>query len=46
MLTLSGYENREELFQVPVTFVYADGKEGATFKDLVIRHGYVKEFPL
>lgn len=46
MLTLSGYENREELFQVPVTFLYADGKEGATFRDLVIHHGYVEEYPL
>jgi len=46
MLELSGYGSREELLGVPVPFLYADGKERASLKDLVVRHGYVEEYPV
>ncbi len=44
MLKLSGYETREEFFQVPVPLVYAHGEDHDILKDLVIRNDYVEDY--
>ncbi len=46
ILELLGYESREEFLQVPVPAVYASEGDRSPFQDLVIRMGFVKEFPL
>ena len=41
-----GYDNREEISKVSVPSLYAHSEDRTVFLNLIIRDGYVKEFPV
>ena len=46
ILDMFGYENREEMFDVPVSSIYANPEERSAFIHLIEQDGYVKEYPI
>ncbi|MDO9325870.1 MAG: PAS domain S-box protein [Methanoregula sp.] len=46
LVEIFGFENREEVFRVPVSSFYAHPDKRSAFLSLVEREGYVKEYPL
>ena len=45
-LEFFGYDNREELFQVPISALYVDKEERTRFITHIENQGYVKEYPI
>ncbi len=45
-LELFGYDNREELFQIPISALYVDSDERTRFLAHIENQGYVKENPV
>jgi PAS domain S-box-containing protein len=45
LVEIFGYENRNEVFAIPVSSFYAYPEERAAFLGLVSRDGYVKSIP-
>ncbi len=46
LLEMFGYKSREEMFEIPVPSIYAHPEERSAFNQLILRQGYVKEYPL
>ena len=46
LIGMFGYTSRDEVFDVPVTSIYAHPEERAAFLALVERDGYIKEQPI
>ena len=46
LIEMSGYRNREELFQSPVSSIYVFPEERNSFLARVIQEGYIKEHPI
>lgn len=45
-LELFGYDNREELFKIPISSLYVDPEERTRFLVQIENDGYVKEYPV
>jgi PAS domain S-box-containing protein len=44
-LEMFGYDNREEMSNVSIPSLYAHSEDRSRFLNLIVRDGYVKEFP-
>jgi PAS domain S-box-containing protein len=45
-LEMFGYDNREEMSNVSIPSLYAHSEDRSVFLNLIVRDGYVKEFPV
>ncbi len=45
-LEMFGYDNREEISYVTIPSLYANPEDRSVFLNLIVRDGYVKEFPV
>jgi PAS domain S-box-containing protein len=45
-LEMFGYDNREEMSNVSIPSLYAHSEDRSAFLNLIVRDGYVKEFPV
>jgi len=45
-LEMFGYDNREEMSDVSIPSLYAHSEDRSAFLNLIVRDGYVKEFPV
>jgi PAS domain S-box-containing protein len=46
LLEMFGFESREEMYEIPVSSVYAHPEERSAFNQRILRDGYVKEYPI
>jgi len=46
LLEMFGFESREEMYEIPVSSVYAHPEERSAFNQRILREGYVKEYPI
>lgn len=46
LVEVSGYGSREEFSAIPVAALYADEESRIAFRDVVLRDGFVQEYPI
>jgi PAS domain S-box-containing protein len=46
LVEMFGFESRKEMFEIPVSDIYAHPEERSLFTQQIIRDGYVKEYPI